>query len=120
MLIEDNDDIRKMVTVLLSREGYQVAPFSDGQDALDALSGGTHPSVILLDWRMPITSGKEFLERYQSLEVAKDLIPIYIFSAENDPRLIKETGCAGIIKKPVNITELFSTIDSLKHSSQHN
>ena len=110
MIIEDSADIRDLVSHLLIEEGHHVQAFSNGIEALDYLSQAYKPGVILLDWRMPVMSGKKFLEIYKQTYTASDRAPIYIFSAEDDWRKFDELGCAGVVKKPINVDQLLDTV----------
>lgn len=113
LLIDDNDDIRNLVQLLLSKEGYYVRSFSNAQEALELLGQGFKPSLVLVDWWMPIMSGKDFLDKYSELPIAKARIPVYIFSAEGDPEIAKHKVCSGIIKKPIDIAQLLSVLENL-------
>src|SRR5436309_3406591 len=60
LLVDDDDSIRQVVTVFLTDEGYEVAGAGDGQAALDLLAT-FKPDIILLDLRMPVMDGWEFV-----------------------------------------------------------
>ena len=66
LVVDDDPTIREMLEMLLDSEGYQVATASNGADALDVLSD-IHPDVILLDMKMPVMDGWEFMDRYRTL-----------------------------------------------------
>ncbi len=108
MIIDDSDDIRDLLESLLTLEGYAVSTFSNGNEALNSIMAGNWPRMILLDWRMPILSGKEFLEKYSQIPEKKSTVPVYIFTAEEDSRIADNLGQTGMLKKPVNVTELLS------------
>jgi CheY-like chemotaxis protein len=52
MIIDDDDDLRSALTLIMSAHGYEVAAFGDARRALGALEGGTVPFLILLDLMM--------------------------------------------------------------------
>src|SRR5690349_14013880 len=54
LIVEDDPDIREDLAELLRARGYAVSTASNGREALDALSDGEHPRVILLDLMMPV------------------------------------------------------------------
>lgn len=112
MLIEDDRDIRELVTEFLQMEGYTLQAFANGKEALSTLIEGVRPQLILLDWRMPIMSGKEFLKEFEKLLPLTPAIPIYLFSAETDHRLLEETISTGILKKPLDFGALLSVLSS--------
>jgi CheY-like chemotaxis protein len=58
MVVDDDEDIRESLTLVLGQRGYQVITASDGQEALDLLrSTRTEPCLILLDLMMPGMNG---------------------------------------------------------------
>ena len=62
LIIDDDDDIREIVALILGAEGHEVVQAKEGQGALEALYAGSPPSVILLDLMMPGLDGAAFME----------------------------------------------------------
>lgn len=60
-IIEDEDDIRESLKLLLEREDYNVASYGDGTEALVGFKNGI-PDMILLDWMLPKLSGIDILK----------------------------------------------------------
>jgi CheY-like chemotaxis protein len=82
MIIDDDDDLRKALTLIMSTYGYDVAAFGDARRALGALESGTEPFLILLDLMMAGMSGWEF--RAAQLGNAKLTgIPVVVLTAAN-------------------------------------
>ena len=102
IVIEDDMDIRESVREILEWEGYHVRVFANGKDALEGLSNGAAPCIILLDLMMPVMNGLEFLEarKRKGNEIMK--IPVVIVSAFSDMTKNAE-GVVGYIKKPIDI-----------------
>src|SRR3954454_633664 len=61
LVIEDDGLVRQTMTEVLDDAGYAVANGENGQDALDLIDAGVEPRLILLDLRMPVMDGWEFL-----------------------------------------------------------
>ena len=80
MVVDDDDDIRETLAGLLEDEGYGVAAFTQGKEALDALVGGLLPRVILLDLMMPVMDGWTF-RRALLDDPALSRIPVVIMTA---------------------------------------
>jgi len=59
LVIEDHDDTREMVAMLLGAEGFTVVTAENGKRGLERLMG-TRPSLVLLDLMMPVMTGWEF------------------------------------------------------------
>lgn len=60
-IVEDEDDIRESLKLLLEREGYNVTDYEDGTEALVGFKNEI-PDLILLDWMLPRLSGIDILK----------------------------------------------------------
>src|SRR5215203_3497351 len=93
LVVEDNDDVREMMSITLQLEGHKVVTAANGRQALEVLQRGTDPCMILLDLMMPVMNGWQFQE-----EVAKDPklrdIPVVIVSAAAGERVKKSSAAA--------------------------
>ena len=61
MVVDDSDDLREIVAMILTDAGHHVVEAENGQVALDLLRSGIEPGLILLDLMMPVLSGPELL-----------------------------------------------------------
>jgi CheY-like chemotaxis protein len=61
LLVDDDEDIRDTIADILEGGGYSVSQATNGQDALDVLARIERPCLILLDVKMPVLDGHEFL-----------------------------------------------------------
>ncbi|MGH2517574.1 MAG: response regulator [Ktedonobacterales bacterium] len=61
LVVDDDQEIRESLRLMLEGEGYQVREARDGVAALDILSSSTLPLVVLLDLRMPRLDGEGVL-----------------------------------------------------------
>jgi CheY-like chemotaxis protein len=108
MVVDDDDDIRETLAGLLEDEGYRVAAYTTGQDALEALKAGLEPRVILLDLMMPVMDGWQFAAELRKRD---EDIPIILLSAARDLRThAKALSAAEIIEKPFDLSELLPKI----------
>ena len=62
LVIDDEDAVREAVAEALKREGYDLVFAGNGQDGLSRIQERT-PTVIILDLRMPVMDGLEFLSK---------------------------------------------------------
>jgi CheY-like chemotaxis protein len=60
LLVEDEEELREMMTEALERAGYTVVAARDGQEALASLERIEHVCVVLLDLLMPGMNGWDF------------------------------------------------------------
>lgn len=112
LLVDDDQSLREVVSILLTDEGYSVTQAKNGQDALNLLSGMSKeelPSCVILDVMMPVMSGDELLERLSSdyREKLGD-IPVIVCSAEG--RIKNYQQVVAKIEKPINMELLCGAI----------
>lgn len=111
MIVEDDRDIRRNVSRLLSSEGYAVEVAGDGQEALTLLQSTSEmPCVIILDLMMPIMDGFQFREQQAKLPSISQ-IPVIIMTADGhiDEKKIR-TGANLALKKPTDIDTILNAV----------
>ena len=110
MLVEDDGDIRGMITMLLELEGYRVLATSNGHDALQLLRDGERPCVILLDLMMPVMNGWQFRAE-QARDPAIAEIPVVVISGDGrGAEKSTSIQASGYLKKPIDLDTLLSTV----------
>jgi two-component system chemotaxis response regulator CheY len=111
LVVDDDRDIRDVLTDALEAEGYRVITAPDGQEALDWLRASTvRPCVILLDLMMPRMDGLQFRTE-QLNEPSFAAVPVIVLSA--DPSVIataKSLNFAGSLRKPVPLEALLAAV----------
>lgn len=109
LIVEDDADIREMLSEFLMMEGYQLDFAFDGQDALEKYDD-TH-NLILLDLMLPKKNGATVLSEIRK----KSYVPIIIISAKDsdfDKSLILDLGADDYVAKPFSLMELHARIKS--------
>jgi CheY-like chemotaxis protein len=84
LIIDDDPATRDFLSELLEENGCDIVTAGDGQEALERLTGGPPPCVILLDLAMPRMDGWEFLRR-QSADPSLAEIPTIVLSGSSLP-----------------------------------
>jgi two-component system cell cycle response regulator len=111
LIVEDNNDIREMVSLMVGSMGYRTYTASTGKEGLIQLRAQV-PDIVLLDLMMPEMDGFEFCRVIQ----ADPTLPtphIIITSAKDaleDKVKGLELGAADYLTKPFNLTELKARI----------
>lgn len=111
LVLEDNERLCKLIASTLSKEGYKVDIFYDGEEALSALSNGYQ--CFVLDINVPSLDGISILESIRFLN--KDA-PVIIISSNHELEKIQtsyEIGCDEYLKKPFFMYELSHKIRKL-------
>lgn len=108
LLIDDNEEITRLVKSLLESRGHDVTVALSGEEALERLSNGSIPDVILLDIIMPGMSGEEVLRHIKASKEFRD-IPIHVFSVVSDREKVTRwlaLGASGFVPKPFSVRQL--------------
>ncbi len=120
-IIDDEKDLREILELNLSKEGYEVQSFPSGEEALKEISN-EGPDLILLDIMMEGMDGYEFCKTIRSSR-GYSSIPIIFLSAKSeefDKVLGLELGGDDYITKPFGIKEVISRVKSvLRRSESH-
>jgi DNA-binding response OmpR family regulator len=113
MVVDDELDVAAMLAFTLAVEGYEVATFSDGQSALDAIHA-SHPDIVILDVMMPKLDGIEVLRRLKADAATRD-IPVVMLTARVGDEDVWEGWQAGAdyyLTKPFEPNELYRYLAS--------
>ena len=114
LVVDDDDDIRELLTLALGIAGHEILTASDGPAALDVLAAET-VDLMVLDVSMPQMSGLEVARRVRATEPAPEPI-ILMLSAMGDPDDIAAGMAAGAdsyATKPFSIPSLTRTVSTL-------
>jgi len=112
LIVEDEVDASEAMSEWLADEGFKSLQAHNGQEALDILHAGRTPALILLDMKMPVMDGVEFL-RQISMEPGLSEIPVTIVTASATPTDVPfRKKNAGFFLKPVDYERLLETIRS--------
>lgn len=112
LIVDDDDDIRKSLKRILTRNGYDAIQATNGFDAIEVISQSS-PQLVLLDIMMPEMNGFATCER---IRASNPSIGIIFLSAKGDP-IDKATGLRiggdDYISKPFDIDELLARIQAV-------
>jgi chemosensory pili system protein ChpA (sensor histidine kinase/response regulator) len=119
MVVDDSLTMRKVLSRLLEREGFEVIVAKDGIDAMQTLLDVT-PDAILTDIEMPRMDGFALARNIRDdVRTAKTpLIMISSRTADKHQNLAKEIGVDAFFGKPVQESELVSKVMELLTSNR--
>lgn len=109
MLVADDDPaILRLVKTILEKEGFTVISARDGKEAYKALQDDSNFTAAVFDVVMPHIPGPE-LVRYMRTEKRFMSIPVMMMTAEQDPKLSRDSFAAGAVvflPKPFTTSQL--------------
>ena len=111
---EDEPNIRRLITVHLSRSGHEVVAVEDGLQALEAV-GRLQPDLVILDVMMPGLDGFQVLERLKA-DPRIAAIPVVMLTAKSGDDHIRhgwQVGTDFYMPKPFNPEELRSVVERM-------
>lgn len=116
LLVEDNDDSRCMLRLLLLRDGYDVHEAEDGLSGLDAVER-VQPDVAILDIGLPGIDGYELARRIRRKYPSNTLFLVALtgYGQDSDRRAVQDAGFDAHLVKPLKrdqLMELLKTVHS--------
>ena len=113
LVVDDDDDVREMVTTALESRGYTVRTASSGSAALEVLET-EQPCLVLLDLVMPGVDGFAVMQQLHAR--ARADIPVCVLSAlpEKAP-----PGVVGTLRKPFALADLIALADRYCTAEHH-
>jgi CheY-like chemotaxis protein len=111
LVVDDDDDVRSIATVIVAELGFRVLDAASGAAALDILRGGERVDVLLTDVAMPKMGGSELA--FLAKELRPNLMVVYssayVHLSENDPAL----RYGPLIEKPWTRDRLGKVLEAL-------
>jgi len=109
LIVDDELNMRLVLTAMLKKEGYEIASAADGNEALSILKSGPI-DVVITDLKMPNVDGMELLNHMNDKHPA---IPVIIITAHGTVATAVEAlkkGALDYITKPFDLDELKNVI----------
>ncbi len=109
LVVDDESDVRDLLSKFLTRRGYEVKTAGDGEAALQAIRE-TRPDIVLLDIRLPKVDGLSVLQRLRDEADDVAIITMSGNADEDTARKSLELGAADFITKPFNLPYLETSL----------
>jgi len=111
-VIEDEEIIRKSVTMNLELEGFEVVTASDGEEGIQLVKD-RKPDLIIMDVMMPRKDGLQTCRELRTAGVSTPLILLTARSSEVDKVLGLDLGADDYLAKPFGMLELLARVKAL-------
>jgi two-component system response regulator AtoC len=105
LVVDDEENLRHMLHVLLSRQGYLVELASDGEEALRMALAGDY-NFILSDIKMPVMDGAEFLSKAVAAGIQSTFIMMSAYGTMDTAIECMKQGAYDYISKPFKNDEI--------------
>ena len=140
LIAEDHPDLRKILTLYLQKEGYQVSVVSNGQEAITYLmercglkkeaknnlgltfskspsshAPATLPDLLILDWMMPVQDGIQTCREIRALNLPIKILMLTAKGETEHEILGLTSGADDYVRKPFDIKVLLPRIKKLCH-----
>ena len=117
LIVEDNKDMRFLLSHISKAEGYKTSVTGNGKKALKKIEEIT-PNLVVLDVRMPKMDGFEVLEKVKKINPEIQIIMITAYGGIRDSVKAMKLGAYDYITKPFDNDEIIFTIKkALKNQS---
>ena len=138
LIAEDHPDLRKILTLYLQKEGYQVSVVSNGQEAITYLmercglkkeaknnlgltfskspsshAPATLPDLLILDWMMPVQDGIQTCREIRALNLPIKILMLTANRETEHEILGLTSGADDYVRKPFDIKVLLLRIKKL-------
>ena len=138
LIAEDHPDLRKILTLYLQKEGYQVSVVSNGQEAITYLmercglkkeaknnlgltfskspsshAPATLPALLILDWMMPVQDGIQTCREIRALNLPIKILMLTAKGETEHEILGLTSGADDYVRKPFDIKVLLLRIKKL-------
>ena len=105
LVVDDEENLRHMLQVMLKKLGYLVEQAADGADALQKASRGSY-AFILCDIRMPVMDGRAFLAALCEAGIGSTVIMMSAYGSVEDALGCMKLGAYDYVSKPFNSDEI--------------
>jgi len=112
LLVEDDRGVRDAIEDYLEEEGYSVLSANDGEQALSLLEGLSDPCLVVLDVRMPVMDGVEFMRQVRARPWLKQHRLVLMSASELAPELTGAPGVVGLLHKPFELERLLTLVQA--------
>ena len=110
LIADDDPNLRKVLTIELSGEGFEIQATDSGIRALELIAKD-EPDVMILDLNMPGLSGLEVLKEIKRLEASVEVIVLTGYATVSTAVEAMKLGACDYVTKPFNVESLKAVIE---------
>lgn len=110
LLVEDKDNLRRVMRLTLENAGYAVTECSDARSALNEIANSRH-RLVLTDLRMPNGSGLDVLRSARAADADVPVIVMTAFGSIDEAVQAMKDGAHDFLQKPVDSNHLLLLVE---------
>jgi two-component system chemotaxis response regulator CheY len=115
LILDDSRAMRMILRRIMDSAGFEVVEGADGQQGLDALSGGPLPDVALVDWNMPGIDGLSFVHAVRDNPDYRPMTLMMVTTESEHDQVVRAlaAGAHEYIIKPFTADAVIDKLDLL-------
>lgn len=119
LCMDNSDTIRKVVQDCVEDLGHTFSGAENGKEGMMVASTLPHVKLIVLDWNMPVQSGRETLQQIRETASTKDVMVLVLIKIENKDQVMDviELGATNYMLKPFRVNDLQDKIEEMMNNA---
>lgn len=118
LVVDDELNVRQLLSKVLTKEGYRVYTACDGLEGLELLQN-ISIDIIISDIKMPRMTGIEFLHKVKKIEPEIGFILITAFATTETAIDALKSGAQDYVTKPFDFNEILTAVKKITMTKQH-
>ncbi len=118
LIVDDDSDIRYILSKTLKKEGYKVIEAADGFEGIESVQE-QKPDLVILDIMMPRMSGWEACDKIKEIDPYLPIAILTVKGAETDEVKSFVSGANRHLTKPMKKEEVLEVVAELLEISKH-
>lgn len=110
LIVDDEEKMRNLLSMMLERRGFRVDRAMHGQAAMELLAQNTY-DLVISDIKMPVMDGKELIDRMRKENICTPVIFITAFATIDSAVEMMQQGASDYVTKPFDEAKILLTIE---------
>ncbi len=113
LIVDDDEESRRLLSEVLEANGYHVDAVEDGAAAREVLRGNGGYRIIITDLRMPHEGGLDLIRSLRRQNLKHEVILMSSFITGPDRDLAQDLGAYALLEKPFRLSDLVERVAEL-------
>ena len=116
LIVDDDQESRRLLSEVLEGNGYAVGAVGDGTAAREALRHDGEYQIVIADLHMPKETGLDLLKHLRAQNSTHHLILMSSFISGSERQMARDLGAWALLEKPFRLSELLEVVGGLVQS----